>query len=1046
MLKHARMLSILIAGAFAGGALAQTPFTQWDFDATGPVGPVDDQGLPTDAPYFGAGAIYNSPAPTLGSGIATPLGMDNNYTFATNPVTIGSVAYCDVLTTAGVGTQSTFAINVWRIRGPSNAAAPAGNGNGWNRSAPERTQGAQFTTSTVGYSGIHFGCQFYSTTQGVSTARTQYTTDGTTWTDIGSVIRVQGNDFLSPPSGPIGFDNYGVNIDFSSIPAVNNNPNFGVRIVSVYDPNYGGTAQVPAPSYASAAGLVPPATNITPYNNSSGNWRYGAVTFSGTASGPINPVLRATSSRAAVCTAEANTVTLNVVVQPGTNPTSTGTTMAANLSQIGGSSSQTLTGNQFGTFFTYTATIPANTVAVPSAPVTKTVTFTATDAQGRQAVTTAQIVFVNCTAANSTSTVVISQVYGGGGNTDALNQNNQGVYDSDFVEIYNRSASPVNLNGWSVQYASPTSSGGFNNPSNQVNLSGTIQSHQYMLIRFSDPFRGFAALPTPDFSTVYGSGGLGNDGGRVVLSSSTAAVGTATTAATVKDLVGYGSASLFFEGAGPAFTPDNAHAVIRKGTTTDTNPGAQDTNQNFNDFVVAPPLPHNRASNGTTSFLTAYASVPNSNPDAVVVTNSACAGSVINFNVAVTPGTSSTGIAVSADVSPITGVAGSVALFDDGTHGDVQAGDNIFSLAYTVPSNTTQGVRSVTFTATDAQSGVATAALPLDIGTCVDSGARIVIYRVFGGGAHYDYVPNMDFCQILNRSNVPVDLTGWNLQYADANGDFASTKVVNLSGMIGPGETRLIAPQPVPGIGLQLPAPDFAADLPGFGFDNHYGRVAIVHPIAPATTAAILVATGAGSGVINSAGVEDLVGYGSATPTYEGVAPTGTLANGTFIARKGNGTQDFNQNIIDFDVAYILTIPRTTRTLSITKTSVANGTGTVTSDLSGINCGATCSGIFDRDTILNLTATPSNNSKFTGWSGACSGIAPCQVTLTDSASVTATFGCKSDFNNVGGTNVQDIFDFLAAWFAGNATADVNGIDGLNVQDIFDFLSYWFAGC
>jgi hypothetical protein len=41
--------------------------------------------------------------------------------------------------------------------------------------------------------------------------------------------------------------------------------------------------------------------------------------------------------------------------------------------------------------------------------------------------------------------------------------------------------------------------------------------------------------------------------------------------------------------------------------------------------------------------------------------------------------------------------------------------------------------------------------------------------------------------------------------------------------------------------------------------------------------------------------------------------------------------------------------------------------------------------------------------------------------------------------------VQDIFDFLNAWFAGSVAADFNG-GGLAVQDIFDFLSAWFAGC
>ena len=54
--------------------------------------------------------------------------------------------------------------------------------------------------------------------------------------------------------------------------------------------------------------------------------------------------------------------------------------------------------------------------------------------------------------------------------------------------------------------------------------------------------------------------------------------------------------------------------------------------------------------------------------------------------------------------------------------------------------------------------------------------------------------------------------------------------------------------------------------------------------------------------------------------------------------------------------------------------------------------------------------------------------------------------CPVDFNGVGGLTVQDIFDFLNAWFGANPRADFNGQVGITVQDIFDFLGAWFAGC
>ena len=73
----------------------------------------------------------------------------------------------------------------------------------------------------------------------------------------------------------------------------------------------------------------------------------------------------------------------------------------------------------------------------------------------------------------------------------------------------------------------------------------------------------------------------------------------------------------------------------------------------------------------------------------------------------------------------------------------------------------------------------------------------------------------------------------------------------------------------------------------------------------------------------------------------------------------------------------------------------------------------------------------------------------CRVTNACST-VTSNAGtlsiCRGDFNCNGSVTVQDIFDFLAAWFAGDTSADVNGIAGLSIGDIFYFLDIWFAGC
>lgn len=54
--------------------------------------------------------------------------------------------------------------------------------------------------------------------------------------------------------------------------------------------------------------------------------------------------------------------------------------------------------------------------------------------------------------------------------------------------------------------------------------------------------------------------------------------------------------------------------------------------------------------------------------------------------------------------------------------------------------------------------------------------------------------------------------------------------------------------------------------------------------------------------------------------------------------------------------------------------------------------------------------------------------------------------CPGDFNGSGAVSVQDIFDFLAAYFAADPNADFNRSGALSVQDLFDFLAAYFGPC
>ncbi len=77
------------------------------------------------------------------------------------------------------------------------------------------------------------------------------------------------------------------------------------------------------------------------------------------------------------------------------------------------------------------------------------------------------------------------------------------------------------------------------------------------------------------------------------------------------------------------------------------------------------------------------------------------------------------------------------------------------------------------------------------------------------------------------------------------------------------------------------------------------------------------------------------------------------------------------------------------RTLTVNKSG--GGEGAITSAPVGLDCGPTCTAGFDQGTEITLTAEESPGSEFTGWSGACTGTAPCDLTLDQDRQVTAGF-------------------------------------------------------
>ncbi len=182
-------------------------------------------------------------------------------------------------------------------------------------------------------------------------------------------------------------------------------------------------------------------------------------------------------------------------------------------------------------------------------------------------------------AAGATSDPVISQVFASGGNAGA-------DFTNDYVELLNRGSTSVDLSSWSLQYATATGTSW-----SAVALTGTLGPGRRYLVQLGSGGTVGSALPIADAT---GTVNLAATGGKVALVHDAAALtcgastGSCSAVATVRDLVGYGSAT-DYEGAGPAPALTNATALLRAGD------GCTDANANAADFSAGVPVPHNSA-------------------------------------------------------------------------------------------------------------------------------------------------------------------------------------------------------------------------------------------------------------------------------------------------------------------------------------------------------------------------------------------------------------------------------------------------------------------
>jgi hypothetical protein len=273
-----------------------------------------------------------SPAPSAGTGTALTVGFQSSSSNANSPG--GTYAYpnaaasgtgdiSDILVGSGnnpgVPTDASsegVGANAWRVRG---------NGDGWSDNAAIGSQGAQFSTSTVGFSNVVLTFDLDPSSKSAAAEfEVEYTTNGTTWTNATSLTVgtvggganqgasdgmsiltnstntniVNGSYFVFNNNADGLFWQNNIQVNLGSISGVNNNPNFGVRIVNAATGNaefeQGGTA-FPAAGAGNwriddvriTAGGAAPAVTSSPSNQVvvSGN----SASFTATASGSPTP-------------------------------------------------------------------------------------------------------------------------------------------------------------------------------------------------------------------------------------------------------------------------------------------------------------------------------------------------------------------------------------------------------------------------------------------------------------------------------------------------------------------------------------------------------------------------------------------------------------------------------------------------------------------------------------------------------------------------------------------------------------------------------------
>jgi DNA/RNA endonuclease G (NUC1) len=458
---------------------------------------------------------------------------------------------------------------------------------------------------------------------------------------------------------------------------------------------------------------------------------------------------------------------LTATVTPGTNPTSTGLAVAANLTSIGGSAAQTLFDD--GTngdvtigdnIFSYNAVVAAAT-----SPGAKSLALTVTDAQTR--------------TGNGTINLTVTSVPGTGqplpfsqnwSNTGLITVNNNwsgvpgivgylGDYDGGAPTAVDPQTLTQDFSATTVsvvanQPDTSSTSGGvgefeITNPAVGFQGSGTADA-PHLLISLNTTGASNIAV-TYNLRDIDGT--ADNSVQPVALQYRIGSSGSFINipGAFVADASSGPSLATLVTPVGVLLPPAAENQALVQLRIITTNAVGSDEWIGVDDILVE--------SNGTLPLSASGTASPSN----IEAGNSTLL--TVNVNPATNP--TSTGIAVTGDLSSIGG-SPTQAFFNDGTNGDAVAGDNIFSYTASVPIATSSGSKSLAVTVTDAQARMAATTIGLLVSAATDPSLHTTMGNPSGATTDVNnplnyLLPKNQYVMSYNRDRGSPNWVSWHL-------------------------------------------------------------------------------------------------------------------------------------------------------------------------------------------------------------------------------------------------------------------------------------------